>query len=471
MAPVFRRCRRTTVAQIVEDRYGAGVAVVYTLFAVTFFVLNTGVMLKGAGKVISGATGGGVSVNAVIFAMTVTFIAYSFVGGLVAAAWTDFFQSFLILALSFLLLPLGWGHAGGMSGIKAKVHDPDFFQLFTLSAAKVTPFIILMLTLNGLIGIMAQPHMVGAVGTGKDESACRVGFTYGNFIKRFCTIGWALVGLMVLALPLSAEHLALLKEDPENAFGVASQRLLFPGLLGLLIASVLAANMSTCSAFMVDSGALFTRGFYDRFIAPGRTDKHYLWAGRISGFVITLLGVGVALLFVESVLNWFLLTETLATYFGISILGGIIWRRANRWGALASLFVALGARWWLHHRAGVKFSDFDAVLFGWSLLAGAGALVVVSLITPREGEAARELFQRLDTPAHWDDRPGSEDAAAEDASDRGEQLILPNLLHLRRAARGRPFFKAYRQDLMGFAVAWGVVAAMIAVAWAILQLG
>src|SRR5215207_2484515 len=147
MAPVFRRCRRTTVAQIVEDRYGAGMAVVYTLFAMTFFILNTGVMLKGAGKVISGATAGAASINAVIFWMTVTFIAYSFVGGLVAAAWTDFFQSFLILVLSFLLIPLGWGLVGGMTGIKAAVGDPDFFEMFTLSAAKVTPFLILMLTL------------------------------------------------------------------------------------------------------------------------------------------------------------------------------------------------------------------------------------------------------------------------------------------------------------------------------------
>jgi hypothetical protein len=57
-----------------------------------------------------------------------------------------------------------------------------------------------MLTLNGLVGIMAQPHILASVGTGRTERACRIGMTYGNFMKRFCTIGWALVGLMVLAL-------------------------------------------------------------------------------------------------------------------------------------------------------------------------------------------------------------------------------------------------------------------------------
>src|SRR5688500_10306538 len=52
MAPVFRRCRRTTTAQLVEDRYGAGVAGCYTVFALVFFILNMGAMLKGAVKVI-----------------------------------------------------------------------------------------------------------------------------------------------------------------------------------------------------------------------------------------------------------------------------------------------------------------------------------------------------------------------------------------------------------------------------------
>ncbi len=65
-------------------------------------------MLKGAGKVISQATGGGVGVNEIVVAMTVMFILYSFVGGLVAAAWTDLFQGILIIALSFMLIPLGW---------------------------------------------------------------------------------------------------------------------------------------------------------------------------------------------------------------------------------------------------------------------------------------------------------------------------------------------------------------------------
>src|SRR5206468_8688267 len=166
---------------------------------------------------------------------------------------------------------------------------------------------------------MAQPHQLAAVGTGRDERTCRIGMFYGNFVKRVCTVGWALVGLIVAAMIAQGHGDAAMLQDPENAFGFACRQLLFPGTLGLLIASVLAANMSTCSAFLVDSGALFTEGLYRRRLVPNRSDRHYLWVGRISGFAITMVGVLYTLFLIQNVLYTFLLTETLATFMGISV--------------------------------------------------------------------------------------------------------------------------------------------------------
>ena len=465
MAPIYRRCRRTTLAEVMEDRYGAWMAAVYTLFALSYFVLNLGAMTRGATKVIRVATGNVYSPEQIIYAMTASFILYSFVGGLVASAWTNFFQCLLQFVLAFMLIPLGWGLVGGLSGMKQTIGRPEFFTLAT--PGDITVFLIAMLTLNGLFGIMSQPHILASVGTGRTERACRIGFTYGTFLKRFCTIGWALVGLLVLALPLTAAQRQLLAEDAESAFGIACQTLLMPGLLGLLIASILADNMSAASAFMVDSGALFTRGFYDRFLAPGRSDRHYLWAGRVSGLVITAAAVAYALFGVRSVLHAFLLTETLATYIGISLLGGLVWRRANRWGAGASLLTALAVNFGMHASRGTRLDTFEPGVFGVALACGIVALVLVSLLTPREGARAQELFDRLDTPTYLEGMP-PERARAEAAA-RGEQLLLPNLLHPRRAAYGRPLLHVYGADLRGFAVAWLVVAAMIGATWLMLR--
>jgi Na+/proline symporter len=462
MAPVFRRIRRTTMAEFTEDRYGSWMGIVYILFAVCFFIINTGSMLKGAGKVISQATGGGIDANEIVVAMTVMFIIYSFVGGLVAAAWTDLFQGFLIIVLSFMLVPLGWGVVGGLDGMKASL-DPFRFSLATPSG--IGPWMIVMLTVNGVIGIMAQPHMLATVGTGKDERTCRVGMLFGNMIKRVCTVGWAAVGLIVAAMIAQGHTDAASLADPENAFGFACRQLLFPGALGLMIASILAANMSTCSAFLVDSGALFTEGLYRQRLAPGRPDVHYLWVGRISGLVITLVGVLYAIFLIQSVLYTFLLTETMATFVGISILGGILWPRANRWGALASLLAAFVTNFALYSITGQRLDYWDPNVFLAALLAGVGALVVVSLLTPPEpADKLGSFFQRLNTSSDGDNTSAgsASTAVASSSAATHSPLLLVNLLRLRRGAQGRGW-RAYREDIGGLALGWAIVVVLVAI--------
>jgi Na+/proline symporter len=453
MAPVFRRIRRTTLAEMSEDRYGPWMGGIYTVFALSFFTINTAAMLKGAGKVINQATGGELGVNTVVLGMTAIFILYSFVGGLVASAWTDFFQGFLIIALSFMLIPPGLALVGGMEGLRASLAP---HQLSLATPQGIGPWVIAVLTLNGLIGIMAQPHMLAAVGTGRDERACRIGFMAGNLIKRFCTVGWALVGLIVVVAVAQGHFGVSSLEDPEDAFGLACRHLLLPGALGLLVASVMAANMSTSSAMMVDSGALFTQSFY-RKVVSDRGDRHYLWVGRISGFLITMIGVVYALFLIERVLYSFLLTETLATYMGISFLGGIVWRRANRYGALASLLTALGTNFLLYSLRQERLDHWDPWVFLGSLGAGVLALVVVSLLTaPEPEESRRSFYERLQTSTD----PG-ETSSPRAVAEAGQRSLLVNLLQPRRGAAGVSFLEAYREDLKGFAIGWAVAIGLV----------
>ncbi len=150
--------------------------------------------------------------------MTVTFILYSFFGGLIASAYTDFVQGFLIIVLSFMLIPSGLAAVGGFAGMRAAL-PPDFFQLYS-EVSGIDAFTIAMLTLNGLVGITAQPHMLSMNATGNTERAGRIGQTYGSMVKRFCTIGWAFTGLIVAALVVQR---GAVLTDGENAFGYACQ--------------------------------------------------------------------------------------------------------------------------------------------------------------------------------------------------------------------------------------------------------
>jgi Na+/proline symporter len=461
LAPLFRRFRRTTTGEVYEDRYGEWMGAVYTVFALAYFTFNMGAMLKGAGKLVSVASGEVVSANGVVLAMTATFLLYSFVGGLVSAAYTDFVQSLFIVALSFLLIPIGLRETGGFTGIRETL-DPSMLSMVT--PGDVGIFTIVMLTLNGLIGIVAQPHMLASVGTGENERSCRIGMAYGNFIKRFCTIGWALVGVIVATLLLQRGEAAF--ADPEDAFGYATRELLFPGGLGLMIACVLAANMSTGSAFMVDSAALFTQNFYRRYVAKGRTDRHYLWSGRFAGVAMTLLGV-VFGLFVGSVLQAFLFTETIAAFMGISMFGAISWRRSNRWGALASLLVSSSVFFWLTHSEYGVLLQWEAANFAIALVAGFAALAAVSLATaPESGKRLASFYERLDRASRWDARAGREI----DDTRPGNELLFVHLFDLGLGRGAASLYRRFRVDLNGLAVAALVVVALIALAKGILWL-
>ena len=239
-----------------------------------------------------------------------------------------------------------------------------------------------------------------------------------------------------------------------------------------MIASILAANMSTCSAFLVDSGALFTEGLYRQRLVPNRPDVHYLWVGRISGLVITLLGVLYAIFLIQSVLYTFLLTETMATFVGISILGGIVWPRANRWGALASLVATFVTNFALYFITGQRLDYWDPNVFLAALVAGVGALVVVSLLTPPEPAGKLgSFFQRLNTSSDHDQASGTtaSTAGGPSGADTHAPLLLVNLLRLRRGAQGRGW-RAYREDLSGLALGWTIVAVLVAITAALLAM-
>ena len=462
IAPLFRRFRRTTTAEVMEDRYGSWMGAFYTVFALVYFTINMGTMLKGAAKVIDQATGGQLPVNGIVVVMTAVFIVYSFTGGLVATAWTDFLQGFLIIALSFLLIPLGWGMVGGIGGMKG-VLSADKFSLAT--PHDIGPWFIFALTINGLIGIIAQPHLIAAVGTGKDEYTGRTGQFYGNMVKRVCTVGWALVGLMVATLIARRAFGIGSLSDPEDAFGFACRHLLFPGGVGLLIASFLATNMAGSSAFMVDSGALFTSGVYRPYLVPGRDDRHYLLVGRISGVLITLAAVLYAVFFIERVLYSFLLTETMATYVGITIYAGLLWKRTNRWGALAGMLVSAIVNFALYSARGQRLDAWDPVVFSIALASGIAVMIVVSLLTPPESEARlQQFFVRVNTPSDGAETELPPHPDVKKTASEGRQLIVTNLLHLRRSAAGFGW-RAYRVDLKGFAIGWIIVIVLVYLVW------
>ena len=478
IAPWYRRSERTTIGQMVEDRYGSSMGLIYTIYAISFFVFSQGVMLQGAAKVISVASGNLMSPLSVVITMTIAFILYSFFGGLVSSAYLNFVQAMMIIVLSILLIPSGLYAVGGFSGMR-EVLPADYFKLFS-GASGMGVFMILMLAVNGIVGITAQPHILAMCATGSTERAGRVGQTFGSFVKRLCTVGWALTGLIVAALVIGK---GVTFPDPEMAFGYATRVLLLPGLTGLMIASIVAANMSTCSTFMVNTGALFTYDFYKKYINSEAADDKMLWMGRYSGLGLTILGVLFALT-VKNVLHAFLFTETISAFMGIMIFGGMLWKRANRYGSLAAVISSFGVYYYLNYLNTEQIKlvyTWTPEPFGWAMLIGFASLIVVSLLTKAENEDRIAAF--FDNMERLSDKTGVEGevqlgAAATGvvtakkplAKDYGQDLILLDLPGWFTADRWKGFFKRYREDIVGFFLSWGMVGFLVLVAWGIMQI-
>jgi Na+/proline symporter len=179
----------------------------------------------------------------------------------------------------------------------------------------------------------------------------------------------------------------------EQAFGRAVLGLLPPGLVGLMVASLLATVMATCSAFMVDGAALFVRNVYKPYLAGGRPDSHYLLVARVAAFLIALAGFALGIL-MPSVVAATVHFVTILPFVGLAFWAGVIWPRANRYGAWASTLGS--AIVFTASRAGGISTAWSSL---WSLVAGVLAIVVVSRLTPPEPEKEMaRIFVPLDVP-------------------------------------------------------------------------
>jgi Na+/proline symporter len=385
LSPIFRRMRYTTTADFFEERFSKSLGVGYSFFALYLFMLWQGTIIKGAALTIAGITG--VQETWIIWGVTALFVLFGVAGGLVATVNTDFIQGIFIIILSFMLIPFGLNAVGGFSGL----HDRLAPQMFSLIAEtqELSLFHVMMLVISGLVGIVAQPHHMAVAGSGKTEMNCRIGWCYGNFIKRLCTIGWALTGLIAAVLFVgSYDH-----KGRELVFGAMIKQLLPSGLIGLMIAAIIGTVIASCAAFMVSGSALFTRNLYKKYLKPEAEDSHYLLVGRIVSAALTV-GSLLFALYMPSVIQATLIFVKTVALVGVPMWAGIVWARANSRGAWASLVgsttVFLTA--WL-----LRWTEAWQMLA--SLLVGVALVIVVSLATrPEPADRLRRFFTLLHTP-------------------------------------------------------------------------
>ena len=174
------------------------------------------------------------------------------------------------------------------------------------------------------------------------EAAYMSGFTnLILFIPRYLLIG----GVVVIALvSLSPEMIG------NSSFTGADLEVLLPkvinfhvpvGVKGLLLAGLLAAFMSTFSAFVNAGPAYIVNDIYKKYFKPNASSKHYLKASHIASFSVVALGVFMGF-FADSI-NSLTLWITSALFGGYVASNFLkwIWWRFNGWGYFWGMFSGL----------------------------------------------------------------------------------------------------------------------------------
>jgi SSS family solute:Na+ symporter len=254
-----------------------------------------------------------------VFALVVG--TYIVLGGMSAAAVNEGLQSVLIIVFSVLLIPTGLHAIGGWRALHDKV-PARMFDLF--GAGGTDQFSVVALVAILLVSVVQNAglsHNMGICGSARNEFAARSGVS-GNYLKRLMIIMWAFAGLIAVAM-FGAGGLS----DPDATWGAMSNHLLGPGLVGLMLAGVLAGTMSTLAAKALAISSLFVRNVY-RQIWPGFTQRQGVFYARCTIIVILALGA-VAASVMGSFFSIINIVLTVNIPFGAAVLMIYWWRRVT----------------------------------------------------------------------------------------------------------------------------------------------
>jgi Na+/proline symporter len=456
IAPIIRRMRCLTMADFFRERFGRSASVLYIIVAsVGMIVFLAGVMLATT-RTVQGVMGKATVENSdmwffgIIFVTTVVFIIYSYWGGIIAAIRTDMIQGLMIIALSFIAIPIALGRVDGLAGMRATLAAQENTYLTLFDSKHFSLLTVILLTINAPLTALAFPHLMSVCAAGKTEWEGRIGFTYGNILKRVCTIGWCVLGLCWLAYLLNTGSAI----NKDAAFGDSIRALLRPELQGIMLACVMAAAMSSGDAVQVTVAGLFSQNIYRVYFNPNADEKRLVHVTRIIGVFIAFSALVAAILMRSSLVKTILDYFNILSLVGISTAMGILWPRMNATGMFSSTILASGT--FLVSRY-VLNSGRD-ITIGVPILVGVLAGVIGSLVTkPPSRETIEKFFTKIYVPIGQEDK-----------------LVLPldeAVPKRKRLLTGSGLFivKPSRQSWVGFAVTLGICLACVLVMLVILK--
>lgn len=419
-APLWRRMRIVTTAELITLRYGGrpaswarrAYAVVCCFgFAVLLIGYITGFFAKTIAPVVP------LSEGQILLIFGGVTVLYTMFGGLLGVVVTDVLQFIILLAGSSVFFFMAVGQHGGWSAIVQRVAEvrPDAL-VQAPPTRSVEGILVLVLVLQGLFfagsptageGMTAQRFMAA-----RSEGHAMGGQLFNAFLaltlRTLPLIGLGVVSLALFWTPDVTKQVGpvppgmVLLDDPAHAWGELIKRCRLPaGFVGLLIATEAAAYMSTLSALINWGGSFVVNDLYVPLV-PRSTPRGQVWVSRLTTLALFVGAAGVAILYVDGMVSWFLFINSAIVIFLLPLAWfRFFWWRFNVWGELAAILLGLPLSILVWFTLGFEHRppwQGLGLLFGLSFIV----LTTVTLCTPPErAEVLERFYARCRPPGWW----------------------------------------------------------------------
>ncbi len=394
----WRRAAETSPLEFIERRYGNKMRQGLMWMGLPMRILDDAFKLLAIGTVVG--AGMGFPLEGAIIASGLIILSYTFMGGLWATLVADFIQFFVLLTVILVMPFLCIAKTGGWSGFIDNV-PPDFFR-FTADKYNWTYMLVFFVML--FLNLSTSWSMVQRYYSTRSEKDAR---KVGYFVAVLLIIGPPLFFIPAMAARVFMPDIPA--ERMNEVYALVCKNVLPIGFVGMVIAAMFSATMSTLAGDYNAVASVLTNDFYKRMIAPNASAKQGMVVARIATVLVGLSVIGLTFV-MQTAQGANDLFDTANKVFGIFLppiaiptLMGLVTRRVSRRAGLIGLVggTVIGLAIFIAGSA-KPILRMTEVLFTITSLATLGAMLVGSLLykdDPEHDASLTEFFEKVNTPS------------------------------------------------------------------------
>jgi len=401
------KTKSTTIPAFLSDRFGDKrglLTAIAAIVIIVFFIPYTASGFAAIGKLAS--TLFGIKYHTAMIVGAIILVAYTVMGGFLAASKTDLIQSVIMTVALFVVICFGIENAGGIENVKSAVLGiesigsfGEYFNIFGTDG-KSYGFLPIVSTLAWGLGYFGMPHILLRFMAIEDENKLPLSRRVAS-IWVTLSMGVAIfIGVLGFVF---ASNNGLLTEgfDSENIIIIMADAIAeldtFAALLaGFIIAGILASIMSTADSQLLAASSSVSENLVKRFVWKNMNGKTQMWLARGTMLLIAIVAIFLAWDSDSSVFR--IVSFAWAGFgaaFGPIVLFALFWKRTTKWGAFAGILTggAVVFIWkYVIRPLGGAFDIYELLP---AFILSAIAIVVVSLLTKAPDESITATFDEV----------------------------------------------------------------------------